>query len=224
MGDYPFMIDLMYSNSTGVPAFCSSSMGGGMIMYMDGFKFSLAGEEPCLNLFFPDWTLDSRQKFYAAMAGVFFLAIFVEGLSNLRYRIVHSVKLAHRRRDDVAPKSTQMLRLVVTLMHGLQGLVGYMLMLAIMTFSVELLLAAVLGLAIGYGIFFQYEEALGRLHVTTNPCCSFLEGEAREIQEEAEEEEEEETEVIVQETPATNQQPASSEETTMEAVTPEESA
>eukprot|EP00977_Amphora_coffeiformis_P024114 scaffold15089_cov168-Amphora_coffeaeformis.AAC.6 len=214
MGDYPFMIDLMYSNSTGVPAFCSSSMGGGMVRKRNSDIVVLRGH----------WTLDSRQKFYAAMAGVFFLAIFVEGLSNLRYRIVHSVKLAHRRRDDVAPKSTQMLRLVVTLMHGLQGLVGYMLMLAIMTFSVELLLAAVLGLAIGYGIFFQYEEALGRLHVTTNPCCSFLEGEAREIQEEAEEEEEEETEVIVQETPATNQQPASSEETTMEAVTPEESA
>lgn len=161
-------------------------------MYMEGFKFSLASKEPCLNLFFPDWTLDSQSKFFAAMAGVFFLAIFVEGLSNLRYRIVRSVKIAHRRSggDNAPPKSTQMLRLVVTAMHGLQGLVGYLLMLAIMTFSVELLFAVVFGLAIGYGIFFQYEEALGRLHVTTNPCCSFLEGEARESQEMVEEEEE----------------------------------
>ena len=182
---------------------------------MDGFKFSLADEEPCLNLFFPDWTLDSKPKFYVAMVGVFFLAIFFEGLSSWRYRIVLSVKLAHRRNVDTGPNSTQMLRLVVTLMHGLQGLVGYLLMLTIMTFSVELLLTAVSGLAVGYGIFFQYEEALGRLHVTTNPCCIFLEGEAREIQDEEDEEEEE---------VRNNQQPTHVEETTMDTESPEETS
>ena len=158
-------------------------------MYMEGFKFTLANSEPCLNLFFADWTLDSPRKFYAAMVGCFFLAIFVEGLSALRYRIVHSVKLAHRRGDQ-QQSSTQGLRLVVSIFHGLQGLVGYLLMLAIMTFSVELLLSVAVGLAVGYGVFFQYEEAFGRVHVTTNPCCSFLEGEARETQTQQEEEEE----------------------------------
>ena len=187
---------------------------------MDGFKFSLADEEPCLNLFFPDWTLDSKPKFYVAMVGVFFLAIFVEGLSSWRYRIVLSVKLAHRRNVDTGPNSTQMLRLVVTLMHGLQGLVGYLLMLTIMTFSVELLLTAVSGLAVGYGIFFQYEEALGRLHVTTNPCCIFLEGEAREIQEEEEDAEEEEEEAEGR----NNQQPTHLEETTPDTESPGETS
>ena len=171
-------------------------------MYMEGFKFTLAGPEPCLNLFFPQWTLDSAPKFYAAMAGVFVLSILVEGISAMRYRIVRSVKEAHRRmgpRSTVAPppKATQALRLVVTLLHGLQGLLGYLLMLSIMTFSVELLLVTVLGLAVGYGVFFQYEEALGRVHVTTNPCCSFLEGEARETLAEEDEEEEEEDELAM---------------------------
>ena len=161
-------------------------------MYMEGFKFTLANnDEPCLNLFFPDWTLDTPDKFYAAVGAVFLLAIAVEGISALRYKIVRSVKGVHRR---AAP--SQALRLVVTVLHGLQGLLGYLLMLSIMTFSVELLFAVVLGLAVGYGVFFQYEEALGRVHVTTNPCCSFLEGEARETLAEEDEEEEEEDEVV----------------------------
>lgn len=163
-------------------------------MYMDGFKFSLSGDEhPCLNLFFADWTLDTKGKFYAALFGVFALAVIVEAISTFRYRIVRSVKKAHRRASSSSSqsqsqRSTQILRLFVTLLHGLQGLLGYLLMLATMTFSVELLLAVVLGLAVGYGIFFQYEEALGRLHVTSNPCCNFLEGEARETQTEQDEE------------------------------------
>lgn len=177
-------------------------------MYMEGFKFTLANEEPCLNLFFADWTLDSSSKFYAAMVGCCFLAIFVEGLSALRYRIVRSVKQAHRGRvggGDQQQRSTQGLRLVVSIFHGLQGLVGYLLMLAIMTFSVELLLSVAVGLAVGYGVFFQYEEAFGRLHVTTNPCCSFLEGEARETQTQEEEEEEEQV-VLMQQQQTTNPQ------------------
>ena len=156
-------------------------------MYMEGFKFTLAeDEQPCLNLFFPDWTLDTASKFYTALVGCFCLAMFVEGLSAFRYRIVRSVKQAHRQGDQ---SSTQTLRLVVALCHGMQGLVGYLLMLAVMTFSVELFLSVVLGLAVGYAAFFQYQEALGRVHVTTNPCCSFLEGEARETLTQEEEEE-----------------------------------
>lgn len=159
-------------------------------MYMEGFKFTLDEDQPCLNLFFHDWTLDTRAKFYFAVIGCFGLAIFVEGLSAFRYRIVRSVKQAHRRQGEQQQSSTQALRLVVALCHGMQGLVGYLLMLAVMTFSVELFLSVVLGLAVGYAVFFQYEEALGRVHVTTNPCCSFLEGEARETQTQEEEEQE----------------------------------
>jgi hypothetical protein len=153
-------------------------------MYMDGFRFSLQGNQPCLNLFFPEWTLDSKAKFYGALVGIFLLALVVEAISTFRYRIVQVAKKAHRRSEGTAGTSSRTsvvcLRLSVTVLHGVQGLLGYMLMLATMTFSVELLAAVVLGLALGYGFFFQRAEALGRLHVTSNPCCSFLEGEARE--------------------------------------------
>ena len=56
-------------------------------------------------------------------------------------------------------------------------------MLATMTFSVELLFSVVLGLALGYAIFFQTEDAFleEMRHVTTNPCCAFMEEEAKEV-------------------------------------------
>jgi len=55
-------------------------------------------------------------------------------------------------------------------------------MLATMTFSVELLFSVVLGLSLGYAIFFQTEDAfLAERHVTTNPCCAFMEEEAKEV-------------------------------------------
>jgi len=61
---------------------------------------------------------------------------------------------------------------------------GYILMLATMTFSAELLIMTVTGLSIGYTIFFQ---TLGddsylsdNTHVNVNPCCNFMEEEAKE--------------------------------------------
>ena len=47
-------------------------------------------------------------------------------------------------------------------------------MLATMTFSLELLFSVIIGLVIGYATFGGDEYS----HVTTNPCCAFLEDEA----------------------------------------------
>jgi hypothetical protein len=49
-------------------------------------------------------------------------------------------------------------------------------MLATMTFSIEFLLCVIIGLVIGYVIFAGDTYS----HVTTNPCCAFLEDEANE--------------------------------------------
>lgn len=51
--------------------------------------------------------------------------------------------------------SVDFLRVVVTLLHALQAFCGYLLMLVTMTFSIELFLAVIVGLAMGYAIFFQ---------------------------------------------------------------------
>jgi hypothetical protein len=152
---------------------------------LSGFRASLKGNQPCLNLFFPGWTLDTRGKFAAAMIGIALLGVFVEGVSKLRHRTVKAAKRAHVSGDQQR-WNPKFLRFSITLLHGSQAFTGYILMLATMTFSIELLLSAVFGLALGYAIFFQTEEHyLGDSgHVTTNPCCSFMEDEAKELRRE----------------------------------------
>jgi hypothetical protein len=73
-------------------------------------------------------------------------------------------------------------------------------MLATMTFSVELLLCVMMGLGCGFAIFYDDHDT----HVTTNPCCNFIQDEANEridkttllFQEEASEQQEEESIII----------------------------
>jgi hypothetical protein len=124
-----------------------------------GFRFSLAGNQTCLNLLIPSWTLDSSTKFGGAMVGVFFAAFLVEGFSKLRHKIVRSVK-QQRFNDNSSISQCQKfaLRWAVTVLHGLQALFGYTLMLVTMTFSIELLFAVVLGLMSGYALFFQTSD------------------------------------------------------------------
>jgi hypothetical protein len=155
-----------------------------------GFHFSLAGGQPCLNLLFPGWTLDSRFKFLLACFVVFGFAVSVEGFSKVRHAVVRAAKKARIEAGRAAadPHSfwayhALLLRWCVTCIHALQAGAGYLLMLIAMTFSAELLFAVVTGLATGYGLFFQLseEDEVAARHVTTNPCCEFMEEESREI-------------------------------------------
>jgi len=151
---------VLSSPANGAP-FCNG--GGAMVMYMEGFSFSLKGNQPCLNLFFSAWTLDTRGKFLAAMIGIMALAVVTEGISKLRFLLSRRLNGAQRRWS-------------VTGLHGLQAFVGYVLMLATMTFSLELFLCVILGLGIGFWIFYDDNDT----HVTTNPCCNFLQDDANE--------------------------------------------
>eukprot|EP00527_Entomoneis_sp_CCMP2396_P004601 CAMPEP_0198148040 /NCGR_PEP_ID=MMETSP1443-20131203/39362_1 /TAXON_ID=186043 /ORGANISM="Entomoneis sp., Strain CCMP2396" /LENGTH=211 /DNA_ID=CAMNT_0043812603 /DNA_START=78 /DNA_END=710 /DNA_ORIENTATION=+ len=167
--------------------FCMAShSGGGMVMYMDGFRRTLRGNHPCLNLFSTQWTLDSKGKFMIAAFGVYLMAITVEGMSKIRRQVVLAAKAADRSSEADRTWRQSILRLLVTVIHGTQALLGYLLMLATMTFSVELFFSVILGLATGYAVFFRHDDPLAEHHVTSNPCCNFMEGEAREIQGEQE--------------------------------------
>jgi len=167
-----------YVEGTVPSNFCDESMA--MVMYMDGFRFGLDtknGSQQCLNLYFPNWTLNTKGKFIGAMFGIFVLAILVEGISKGRQAFV---RYARQNRAW----SLHAVRWVVTFMHGTQALTGYILMLATMTYAAEFLLMTVLGLGIGYAAFFTYDDnflLVDSTHVTTNPCCNFMEEEAKEV-------------------------------------------
>jgi len=156
--------------------FCSTRMGGGMTMYMDGFRFTLSGnpDAPCINLLFPQWTLHSRGRFFIAMMGVLFFGIAIEGIAMLRARYLTKVKLM----EGEMRESSVRVQLVMTLFHGLQACMGYILMLATMTYSIELFTCTLLGLSVGYFISLKYKNLSSPPKATnTNPCCDFLEDE-----------------------------------------------
>jgi len=110
-----------------------------------------------------------------SIALAFALAVAVEGLAKFRHVVV-----AKSKRNN----NNKLARYSIPVLHGLQAAAGYMLMLIAMTFSVELLLSVVAGLAVGYAIFFRItidnDPYQLRQHVTTNPCCEFMEEESKE--------------------------------------------
>ena len=141
--------------------FCTGTVG--MVMYMDGFHWSLKGESSCINLYLSSWTLDSWWKFILGMLGVMVLGICTEGVARVRRGVADRAR-------NAASNEHWKYSLHQTGLHGLHALSGYMLMLATMTFSCELMLAVVVGLMIG---FYKFGDATLN---TSSPCCAFLEG------------------------------------------------
>ena len=166
-------------------AFCK---GMAMSMYMEGFTSAfrtswwsfapttaMRHKTPgCLNLFFPEWTLDSGHRFVGAMVGVFCLGVGVEALSALRRRRAISVARAGRAQGPLATLETSAL-------YSLQLALGYFLMLAIMTYSCELFAAAVVGVGVGHGAFRTRREAKGALVTAAETCCAGLDAERAQL-------------------------------------------
>lgn len=120
-----------------------------------------------VNLFFSSWTLNSKSKLLFAVVGIFTLAALTEGVSRVRHQLFKKARSAPQSEHN-------MYSLLQTGLHGLHALMGYLLMLASMTFSLELFLSVIFGLVFGYVLF----GGDAQTHVATNPCCAFLEDEA----------------------------------------------
>eukprot|EP00934_Nitzschia_sp_Nitz4_P001549 Nitzschia sp. Nitz4//scaffold25_size161228//89991//90693//NITZ4_002436-RA/size161228-snap-gene-0.10-mRNA-1//1//CDS//3329544604//1549//frame0 len=141
--------------------FCKGDMP--MVMLMEGFQWALKGESDCINLFYPGWTLDTKGKYWAAIISILILSILTEGLSKLRHVLSKKAKLA-------AWDEHYYYTVIQTGLHGVHAYLGYMLMLAVMTFALEFFVAVVVGLALGYVIFGGNSYTYG----STNPCCAFM--------------------------------------------------
>ena len=111
--------------------------------------FVLKGGCPCINLFFPGWTLNTPYKFVGAMVGVFILALITELFGKLRTKALH---LSNTTKTTQIMKK-KLFRDVYLGMHGFHAVRGYFLMLAAMTYSVELFICVIFGLVLGHALF-----------------------------------------------------------------------
>jgi hypothetical protein len=144
----------MDSGDSGSKPFCSSM---GMTMSMSGFFTTNSKDAICINLFLESATLDTQGKFAAGCLGVFLMGILIQLLSRVRIEATAKYK-----------KTRVLLKQVINFFtFGIQATMGYLLMLAAMTYNVELFLMVVFGLIAGYAMFHLNLPP----PVTTDPCC-----------------------------------------------------
>lgn len=161
--------DRMMMSTGGV--FCT---GEGMTMFMSGFASSLRHRwwrgssatalrhktPMCLNLLVDSWTLSSEAKFVWACVGVFWLGVTVEALAAVR---------RYRNRPGR--------RLESAMGYGLQLALGYLLMLAAMSYSIEIFASVIAGVILGHYLFRTAPQRCGAAVATDTSCCAGLDEE-----------------------------------------------
>jgi len=140
--------------------FCYS----GTTMYMEGFQW--VQSSTCVILLFPSWVLNTAGKFVLAAIGTIFLAIGLE-------------KFIQQRRKAMACMEHGTKRLLTSaVFYSVQLIIGYVLMLIIMVYSVVLFLSVILGLVIGH-VLFNARDALFPLHQPQLMKDKAINGEAK---------------------------------------------
>lgn len=150
--------DLITEPPDGLPndAFCR----GKTDMLMLGFEVSGRGGF-CIILFFDAWTLDSRLKFIFGCVGVAFMGVAIECLIMIR-------RLIQTERAPFRGISKPLKKLLLIIGFGVNLILGYLAMLVVMTYSVELFLSVCLGMIVGH-LLFNSSEPIGE---TIDPCCA----------------------------------------------------
>ncbi|CAE7338302.1 COPT6 [Symbiodinium pilosum] len=134
--------------------FCDESAASDMIM--QGFvSYGLTGNKmkPCVILFFPGWVLNTWWKFWLGAGAVLLLGLTVEWVSTLH----------------VSP-DRKLGQLLQTSLYCARMTLAYMVMLATMTFCIEIFAAAILGLGLGHACFGSWRKG-ARLN-GPSLCCS----------------------------------------------------
>ena len=156
-----------------------------MTMFMDGFHWSLLHAHKrsnkdhddddddnvvtpsCLSYFVHSWLLADKSSFHGAMLFSFLLAFMAEGLAKTRHVVVQTL-LPHSSSSNNNNNNKQRRRLlratILTLLYGLQAMLGYILMFVAMTFSIELLLSLVAGLMTGNALFLRLGRSDDHAH------------------------------------------------------------
>jgi copper chaperone CopZ len=163
-------------------------VGPGTVMYMEGFAWSTFGTRrgghgggrarpECVSFLFRGWALDSRAKFGAGCAGCVLLGLLAEGIALLRVYVHDASALtdaaADGRGGGARGRWRGWRRGAALGCHCAQLVVGYLLMLVVMSFSYELFAAAVGGLTLGHALTERARERAGGGGGggTLDPCC-----------------------------------------------------
>ena len=113
----------------------------------------------CLILLFGSWKLDSAASFTVGCLGTALLGIITEGLTMVRRTRLTKLRWRARRpRLYVATLGAA---------FSVQATLGYFLMLAAMTYQVEVFIAVIVGLGCGH-VLFNVQQPVAE---STDACC-----------------------------------------------------
>ncbi|XP_022754791.1 copper transporter 5-like [Durio zibethinus] len=105
------------------------------------------------------WKTDSWLSYLLTLLACFLFASFYQYMEDrrLRFRSIafsnSSQPSSNVAADPLLPKYRCSSKLAMAVLFGINSAIGYLLMLAIMSFNVGVFLAIVLGLAVGYLLF-----------------------------------------------------------------------
>ena len=143
-------------------SFCKDDMP--MDMNMHGFSSIFDDDTDCINFLFQTWTLDNRTKFAFACIGSCLMGLSVEFLTRSR-RLLKNMPPA----DGDVMDTRRMHNARLLGLYAVQVIMGYAVMLVIMTYNVELFICTITGLVIGHGFFNLNAPVLD----STDACCSY---------------------------------------------------
>jgi Ctr copper transporter family len=140
-----------------------------MTMFMDGLHWTIffTRQNPssqCLNYFVNSWKLENPSKFRGVMLFSFLLALLLEGVAAarsvcVRYFSTSDINNTHKRQQYFSLKSNGLRKhFILTIVYGLQAILGYLLMFVVMSFSIELIVSLIFGLVVGNALFVRYSN------------------------------------------------------------------
>jgi Ctr copper transporter family len=123
---------------------------------MDGWHWSTTFSSlDCLSYLVPSWRLETQWKFHGVLLYTFGLAVLLSALSCVRVGVL-ATSTSTLTRDARPPPlngANNSKALLLLFLHTIQALLGYVLMLVVVTYSIELLLAAIAGLVTGHVVW-----------------------------------------------------------------------
>ncbi|KAM1118432.1 hypothetical protein ACFX19_043380 [Malus domestica] len=139
-----------------------------------------------VTLLFDSWKTDTWTSYSLTLLACLLVPAFYRYLEDLRVRIKRAASSSSLKSASDAPIRTPLLgsklggaggrfsagRLAESVLFGVNAAIGYMIMLAIMSFNGGVFVAIVLGLAIGYWAFRSGDDDVARVVVDNSCACA----------------------------------------------------